>query len=159
MGWLERFKLWLNGKNKIILSCLKDSCTLSFHEGYALDNKHGLLEKPGPNSSIGRVIKIPSIAFIYEHEAEIDYYINEAITVTPEALKNKLPKKEQANLPEELENFFENDPEFEKAFYSLTPGRQKGYLIYFDSAKQSKTRVKRIEKYYDKIMNKKGFHD
>lgn len=149
----------IDGKNKIILSSLKDCCTLSFQEGYALNNKYGLLEKPGPNSNIGRVIKIPSMAFIFEHEKEIDFYINEAINVTQETLKSKLPKAEGPSINEELANFFKNDSAFEKAFYSLTPGKQKGYLIHFNSAKQSKTRINRIEKYYDKIMNKKGFHD
>ncbi|XP_037775013.1 uncharacterized protein YdeI-like [Penaeus monodon] len=33
------------------------------------------------------------------------------------------------------------------AFYALTPGRQRGYVIYFSQAKQAQTRMNRIKKY------------
>ena len=35
-------------------------------------------------------------------------------------------------------------------------GKQKGYLIYFNQAKQSKTRLARIEKYYQQILEGRG---
>jgi uncharacterized protein YdeI (YjbR/CyaY-like superfamily) len=46
-----------------------------------------------------------------------------------------------------------------KAFDSLTPGRQKGYLLYFSAAKQAKTRESRIEKYIPQILKGIGLND
>jgi uncharacterized protein YdeI (YjbR/CyaY-like superfamily) len=50
-------------------------------------------------------------------------------------------------------------PELKKAFHSLTPGRQRGYLLYFSAAKQAKTRESRIEKYIQPILDGKGLED
>jgi uncharacterized protein YdeI (YjbR/CyaY-like superfamily) len=66
---------------------------------------------------------------------------------------------EDYDVPEELTAYFQSDSDFEKAFKSLTPGRQRGYLMHFNQAKQSKTRTARIEKYRDKIFAGKGFQE
>jgi uncharacterized protein YdeI (YjbR/CyaY-like superfamily) len=62
-------------------------------------------------------------------------------------------------MPEEFRNVLEGTPALKKAFYGLTPGRQRGYLLYFSSAKQSKTRESRIEKYIPEILKGKGLED
>ena len=50
-------------------------------------------------------------------------------------------------------------PELKIAFGALTPGKQRGYLLYFSSAKQSKTRETRIEKHIEQILKGKGLDD
>jgi len=50
-------------------------------------------------------------------------------------------------------------PELAKAFEALTQGRQRGYNLYFTAAKQSKTRVARIEKCAPKILAGQGLND
>jgi uncharacterized protein YdeI (YjbR/CyaY-like superfamily) len=62
-------------------------------------------------------------------------------------------------VPQEFQQVLDEDKTFNQAFYSLTPGRQKGYLFYFNQAKQSKTRQARIEKYYQQILDGKGIDD
>ncbi len=62
-------------------------------------------------------------------------------------------------MPEEFQSRLNKTPKLKKAFESLTPGRQRGYLLYFSSAKQEKTRVSRIEKYIPQIMEGKGLED
>ena len=84
--------------------------------------------------------------------------IYEAIEVEKAGLKVSF-KKEPEPLPEELEEKFKQDPIFKTAFEALTPGRQRGYILYFSAPKQSKTRVSRINKYVGKILNGEGLHD
>lgn len=62
-------------------------------------------------------------------------------------------------IPDEFESALNQMNELKTAFDNLTPGRQKGYLLYFSSAKQSKTRNERIEKYIPKILDGKGLDD
>ena len=62
-------------------------------------------------------------------------------------------------MPEELQHMFSENPDFETAFNKLTPGRQKGYLLHFTKPKQSKTRLSRIEKNIERIMDGYGLND
>lgn len=62
-------------------------------------------------------------------------------------------------MPPELQEAFKNNPKLELAFKKLTPGRQRGYLLYFAQAKQSKTRASRIEKSLSKIFEGKGYNE
>ena len=50
-------------------------------------------------------------------------------------------------------------PELREAFEELTPGRQRGYLLFFSGAKQSKTRIERIDKYTEHILEGIGLND
>jgi bifunctional non-homologous end joining protein LigD len=49
--------------------------------------------------------------------------------------------------------------DFKAAFEALTPGRQRGYILYFAQPKQSKTREARIIKYMPLIFQGKGLND
>ena len=68
-------------------------------------------------------------------------------------------KKNPQPLPEELKKMFTKKPKRKKAFEALTPGRQRAYILHFSSAKQSATRISRIEKCIPQILNGKGLHD
>jgi uncharacterized protein YdeI (YjbR/CyaY-like superfamily) len=74
-------------------------------------------------------------------------------------LKVDLKKTAEFNMPEEFQKKLNEDRTLETAFYELTPGRQRAYLLYFSSAKQSKTREARIEKYTPNILEGKGLDD
>ena len=76
-----------------------------------------------------------------------------------EGYKVKLKRTSKFDMPEELQRKFAEDPDFEDAFRNLTPGRQRGYLLHFSSAKQSKTRTSRIEKCFAKIFVGKGYNE
>ncbi|MDC6386285.1 hypothetical protein D2V93_17905 [Flagellimonas taeanensis] len=148
-----------NGTNLVMVAAFKDNCTLSFFKGALLKDDHQILEKPGENTQSGRVIRFTDVAQIAQLESVLKNYIFEAIEVKRAGLKVQLKSISDYDIPKEFQQRLEEDPELKEAFENLTPGRQKGYLLYFSGAKQSKTREDRIEKYIPKIMKGLGFHD
>lgn len=144
--------------NVLLLGAFKAYCAVSFFKGVLLKDPQGILVKPGANSQADRVIKFTGIEEIEQVEADLKDCIYEAIEVEKAGLKVNF-KKQPEPLPEELEMELEEDPVLKSAFEALTPGRQRGYVLYFSAPKQSKTRVSRIEKYVGKILNGEGLHD
>ena len=145
--------------NVVILSGFKEYCALSFFKGALLKDPHGLLVAPGENSQSSRIIKFTNVQEIIEMEEILRAYIDEAIEVEKAGLKVEFKPKSEYAVPEELQSKFDEDPVFKTAFEALTPGRQKGYLLYFAGAKQSKARTARIEKYTPRIFDGKGMRD
>lgn len=148
----------LQGKNVIILGVFKESCVLSFLKGGLLEDTYQLLERPGPNSQEGRFIRFTQLSQAQEIEEKIKEYLIQAIEVERSGKKAD-PKPTNLTLPEELHQKFTEHPGLETAFFALTPGRQRGYVIYFSEAKQATTRLNRIEKYVPKIFAGKGMLD
>lgn len=148
----------LNGKNVLIMSAFKDFAFLSFLKGVLLNDPNNLLETPGKNSQIDRRLTFNTAAEVEASEAIIRAFIAEAIALEKSGAKVEV-KKELEPIPDELAEIFKEDPAFKTAFESLTPGRQRGYILHFSQPKQSKTRISRIEKCMDKIFAGKGFHD
>ena len=146
------------GKNVLLVSAFKDYCAISIFKGALLADSKNLLVKPGKNSQAARMLKFTSTEKIQEIEADIKELINEAIKAEKAGLKVNF-KKNPEPIPQELEDKFEQDLVFKSAFESLTPGRQRGYIIHFSQPKQSSTRISRIEKCVPKILNGEGMHD
>jgi uncharacterized protein YdeI (YjbR/CyaY-like superfamily) len=86
-------------------------------------------------------------------------YIKEAIKIEKSGEKVQMKETAEFEMPTEFESALKAKPALKKAFYALTPGRQRGYLLYFASAKQVKTRESRIEKYASQILAGKGLED
>ncbi|WP_345725309.1 YdeI/OmpD-associated family protein [Sinomicrobium weinanense] len=145
-------------KNVLIVSALKDYCCLSFFKGSLLNDQKNLLVKPGPNSQAARLFKFTDTDEIIAMESELKAYIFEAIEIERAGLHVTF-KKNPEPIPYELEVKFEEDPVLKTAFEALTPGRQRGYLLYFSQPKQSKTKVSRIEKCVPMILSGLGLHD
>ncbi|MBO6524234.1 MAG: YdeI/OmpD-associated family protein [Balneolaceae bacterium] len=148
-----------NGNNVVILSCFKKYYALSFFKGALLDDPTGILVQPTENMQAGRQIRFTDVSQILEQEAQIKAIINSAIEVEKKGLKVDFKDTSEYKVPQELLNKFEEDPNYKKAFYALTPGRQRGYLLHFSGAKQSSTRAARIERCEDKIYAGKGFNE
>lgn len=146
------------GKNVLMLSALKDYTCISFFKGSLLKDELNLLLKPGPNSQAARLIKFIDTQKIKMLEDQIKAYVFEAIEIEKQGLKVEF-KKELDALPKEVESRFDEDAFLKTAFESLTPGRQRAYIIYFAQAKQEKTRMARIEKCMPMIMAGIGLHD
>ncbi|MFM7543800.1 MAG: YdeI/OmpD-associated family protein [Ignavibacteria bacterium] len=144
-----------NGKNIILLSALKDSATLSFLKGSLIDDVHGLLIAPGKNSQSARYMKFTSVKEINKAKPIIVDYIKQAIEIERTGKKVSF-KKEDDPIPEELSLAFKKQPELKTAFYALTPGRRRGYLLHFNQAKQSVTRESRIQQCIPLILQGKG---
>ncbi|MDH5546948.1 MAG: YdeI/OmpD-associated family protein [Gammaproteobacteria bacterium] len=148
----------LDKKNIILLSAFKDYCALNFFKGSLLKDTHKLLVKPGENSQAARQLRFTNKKDITKSKAIIKDYIQQAISIE-KAGKRVEFKKEAEPIPTELKQTFKQHPDFKHAFESLTPGRQRGYILYFSAAKQSQTRTNRIEKLIPKIMQGKGLNE
>lgn len=148
-----------NKKNVILLGGFKDFCTINFIKGVLLTDSENLLVQQGENSQSARAIKFTDVNQIIELEPTIKAYIFEAIEVEKAGLKVPYKKVKDFDIPDELTDKLEKDAAFKNAFNSLTPGRQKAYILHFSSAKQAKTRVDRIEKYTSRILKGKGIND
>ncbi len=147
------------GANVILLSAFKEYCSLNFFNGALLKDDHKILSKPGENTQAARVIRFTNVEEIEKLQDIIKSYIIEAIDNEKAGLKVELKKNTELDFVEELQQKLEDDPSFKSAFEALTPGRQRGYNIYFSQPKQSSTRISRIEKSMAKIFEGKGWND
>ena len=145
--------------NVAIISDFKAYCSIGFFKGSLLKDGQGVLISPGENSQSSRQLRFTSTQQIVDQESIIKAYIFEAIEVEKAGLKVSFKKSSEYDIPEELQLVLDQDAEFRTAFEALTPGRQRGYLLHFAGAKQSETRLSRIEKYRARIMAGKGLQD
>jgi uncharacterized protein YdeI (YjbR/CyaY-like superfamily) len=142
--------------NVVIIQGFKEFCALMFCKGALLKDSHGILRKFGWQAA--RRIPFTRVREIVEMEPILKAYIREAIEAEKAGLKVNLEKNPEP-IPEELQNKFDEIPALKTAFDALTPGRQRGYILYFSGAKQSKTRESRVEKCMPQILNGKGLDD
>jgi uncharacterized protein YdeI (YjbR/CyaY-like superfamily) len=149
----------LNGKNVVMMGALKEFCSLGFFKGALLKDPQNLLVAAGENSQASRQLRYTSVKDIVKHKKHIQAIISEAIKVEQTGKKVVFKAVSEFPMPAELTATFEEMPELKKAFYALTPGRQRGYLLHFAQAKQSATRLSRIEKYIPMIMRGEGMYD
>lgn len=149
----------LDNANIVLIHGFKEYCALLFFKGVLMKDEKGILIQQTENVQDRRQIRFKSVADIEKLESVIKEYILEAIAIEKAGLKVVMKTTAEFNVPEEFQTVLEEVPELNKAFYALTPGRQKAYLLYFSSAKQSKTREARIEKHLDKILDGKGLDD
>lgn len=145
--------------NIVLIHGFKEYCALLFHKGALMKDESGILIQQTENVQSARQIRFTGVEEIYKMEQNVKSYIKEAIEVEKAGLKVEMKKTTEFKMPEEFQSVLEDMPELKKAFYALTPGRQRGYLLYFSQPKQSKTRESRIEKYLDKILKGQGLDD
>ncbi|ORX24402.1 hypothetical protein BVF91_00500 [Thermoanaerobacterium sp. PSU-2] len=148
-----------NKSNIAILIGFKEYCAISFFKGSLLNDEKGILIKPGENSQASRQIRFKSIEEIAEKEDVLKEYITKAIEIEKLGMKVDFKKNDETKIPYEFQIKLDEDPILKSAFFGLTPGRQRAYIIYFSQPKQSKTRQARVEKYIGKILSGKGLND
>jgi uncharacterized protein YdeI (YjbR/CyaY-like superfamily) len=149
----------LENANVALLFSFKNACAIGFLKGALLRDEQKLLAAPGEHSQAMRMLKFTSFQEIAAQEQFIRAYIREAIELERSGAEIVFTEHETLEPPEELKEKFRSMPELEAAFLQLTPGRQRVYLMYFSQAKQSETRVSRIEKYVPLILRGKGLND
>jgi uncharacterized protein YdeI (YjbR/CyaY-like superfamily) len=147
-----------HGQNLIMIYGLKESCAIAFFNGALLTDPKGILTAPGPNSQASRWIKFANLQEITRRQAVLKACIKESMAAAKAGLKVEY-KKTPEPVPEELQIKLDDNPVFNAAFHKLTPGRQRGYILHFAAAKQSQTRVSRIEKCAPQILKGKGFNE
>ena len=146
----------VNGKNIVIMQGFKEYFGLGFFQGALLKDPKKVLVQLGQVQA-GRVMKFTSANDILAKAATIKAYVREAIAVEKAGLRVENKKTSDVPVPKELTERFRKDPRFKRAFAALTPGRQRSYLYHFGAAKQSATRVARIEKAMPAIFKGRGF--
>lgn len=148
------------GKNNVVLiHGFKDYCALLFMQGALMKDPEGILIQQTENVQAARQIRFKNIQEILTNLSTIKSYIEEAIEIEKSGIKFELKKTSEFKMPEEFRQLFDEMPDLKTAFEALTPGRQRGYLLYFSAPKQAKTREARIEKYVPQILDGKGLED
>ena len=145
--------------NVVLIHVFKEYCALLFFKGVLFKDTKGILIQQTENVQAARQIRFTNIKEIVKMERVLKTYIYQAIEVEKAGLKVPLKKTKEFKMPEEFQTKLNKFPALKTAFYALTPGRQRGYLLYFSSAKQSTTRESRIEKYIPQILKGKGLDD
>lgn len=145
-------------KNILMVTAFKAYASLAFFKGALLSDPQGILIAAGEHSQSSRQLRFASVKEIIDLEPILKEYIVEAVRVEQAGLNVKLHAKTDP-IPEELQQKLNENQAFRMAFEALTPGRQRGYKLYFSQPKKPLTRITRIEKYMDKILNGEGLND
>lgn len=145
--------------NVVLIHAFKDYCAFLFFKGALLPDPNGILIRQTENVQAARQIRFTSLLQIIEQETILKAYIHKAIEVEKAGLKVELKKTAEFVMPAEFQSRMDQFPALKSAFEGLSPGRQRGYLLHFSGAKQSKTREARIEKSVPQILNGKGLED
>jgi uncharacterized protein YdeI (YjbR/CyaY-like superfamily) len=146
------------GSNLVILIGFKEYCGLLFCKGALLKDPKGILIKPGASTQAARQLRFTNVRDIVKMMPVLKAYVREAIAAEKAGLKVNF-KTSPEPVPEELQARLEKNAALKAAFKALTPGRQRGYILHFSAAKQSKTREARIEKWIPQILAGKGIND
>jgi len=145
--------------NVVLIHGFKEYCAILFVKGVLLKDTPKILIQQTENVQSARQIRFTNVQEIVKMEPVLKAYIKEAIEVEKTGLKVTLKKTSEYKIPEEFLDKLKENPALEKAFYALTPGRQRAYIFYFSQAKQSKTRMETVGKYTQQILNGKGLDD
>ena len=163
MGLIETVK-WAHpcymhaGRNIAIIGAFRGDFRLTFFDAALMQDPEAVLERQGPNTTHPDMIRFVGNAQVAAMEPLICAYLAEAMGYAVAGIKPVKVAREM-ELPDELVDALDSDPELAEAYYGLTPGRQKSYVFALNTTKNPATRVARIEKYRDKIIAGKGALD
>jgi len=145
--------------NIVLIHVFKEYCALLFFKGALLNDPNGILIRQTANVQAARQIRFTNIREIVKMAPILKAYTYEAIEVERAGEKVKLKKTTEYVIPEEFQKKLNKNRTLKTAFNALTPGRQRGYILYFSAPKQSKTRESRVEKYMQQILDGRGLDD
>lgn len=147
------------GKNLVIIHGFKEYCAILFIKGALLKDPAKILITQTENVQAGRQARFTDLDEIIELEPVLKAYILESIEAEKAGLKIDFKPTSEFVLTEEFKKKLDGDAALKAAFEALTPGRQRGYLLYFSGAKQASTREARVEKCIPQILAGKGLND
>jgi uncharacterized protein YdeI (YjbR/CyaY-like superfamily) len=149
----------IENSNIVLIHGFKEYCAILFFKGALLNDAKGILIQQTKNVQAARQIRFTNVREIVKMKTILKAYIFEAIEVEKAGLKVNFKKTTEFLIPEEFQNKLDESSALKTAFDALTPGRQRGYILYFSAPKQSKTRESRVEKCVPQILNGKGLDD
>lgn len=145
-------------RNIAMLGAFRGDFRVSFLNPSLLDDSEGVLEAQGPNSQTKGTIRFTDVGSVRAKESAIRGFLRQLMEHAERGTKPPKHPRE-IDMPAELAEALDADPELAEAFHGLTPGRQKSYMFNLNQAKQSATRVARILKFREKILAGKGAMD
>lgn len=145
------------GRNVAIIQPFKEHCSLMFFKGVLLEDTHKLLRSQGENTQSAMRLQFTGKDQI--KKSVVKAYVKQAIAVEQAGLSVDFSAKRELELPKELTEILARNGKVAKAFHALTPGRRRGYVLHYLGAKQSKTRIARIERSIPRILAGKGMND
>ncbi|MEI3797151.1 MULTISPECIES: YdeI/OmpD-associated family protein [unclassified Chitinophaga] len=145
--------------NIVLIHVFKEYCAVLFFKGALLKDPKGILIQQTENVQAARQVRFTSLQEITKLASTLKAYIYEAVELEEAGVKVEFKKTKEYPVPEEFQKQLDKTPALKTAFYELTPGRQRGYLLYFSAPKQSKTRESRVEKYIEQILDGRGLDD
>lgn len=146
-------------KNIVLIHGFNEYCAILFHKGALLKDPKKVLIQQTENVQSARQMRFTSVSEITKQKKIIQSYVYEAVKVEESGVKVEFKKTKEFPMPDELKEAMNKSKTLKDAFYELTPGRQRGYLLYFSQAKQAKTREERIKKFTPYILKGKGLQD
>jgi len=149
----------LQESNVVLIQGFKDYCALLFTKGALLKDDRGILVKQTENVQAARQVRFTNVQEIVKLGPVLKRYVQQAMAVEKAGLKVAYKTTAEFKIPEEFQNKLDASPALKKACAALTPGRQRGYLLYFSAAKQSATRAARVEKSRQRILDGMGLDD
>ena len=145
--------------NIVLIHAFKDYCAFLFFKGALLKDTDNILIQQSENVQAARQIRFTNLKEIIDLKDILKTYIYQAIEIEKAGLKVELKKTSEFEVSEEFQKKLDTMPDLQKAFFALTPGRQRAYLLHFSQPKQSKTRESRVEKNISRILDGKGLND
>lgn len=145
--------------NILLLHKFKEYCAVLFIKGALLNDTDGILVQQTKNTQAARQIRFTNVREIVERETILKTYIYEAVDLEKAGFKVDFKTNTEFILPEEFQNELDENPALKTAFHALTPGRQRGYILYFSAPRQTQTRASRVQKCMPQILNGKGLND
>ncbi|KAF2325808.1 YdeI/OmpD-associated family protein [Flavobacterium nitrogenifigens] len=145
--------------NIVLIHYFKEYCAFLFFKGALMKDPDNILIQQSDNVQAARQVRFTKVEDILAKKEILKKYIFEAAEIEKSGQKVELKKVSDFEVAEELQHKFDSDADFKKAFYALTPGRQRAYLLHFSQPKQSKTREARVEKNIQRILDGKGLND
>ena len=146
------------GRNVVIIGAFRADFRLTFFNAGLMADRDGVMERQGPNTNVPDMVRFTDNAQVMAREAVILAYLAEAVGYARAGLR-AVREVSDVDLPEELVDALDDDPELSEAFAVLTPGRQRSYVIALATAKASGTRVARVAKFRAKILQGKGANE
>lgn len=146
-------------RNVVLIHGFKEYCAYLFFKGALMKDPKKILIQQTKNVQAARQIRLTSVEEITKKKAVLTSYIREAMKIEKAGLKVEMKTTKEFEMPEEFRAVLKKNAEVKRAFNALTPGRQRAYLLHFSAAKQSATRVARIEKALPDILKGKGLND
>ncbi|SEM32557.1 Uncharacterized conserved protein YdeI, YjbR/CyaY-like superfamily, DUF1801 family [Chryseobacterium taichungense] len=151
---------YTNEKNNVVLiHGFREYCALLFMKGALMSDPENILVQQTPNVQSARQMRFINLESIIKNRKLIELYVEEAIKIEKAGLKVSKKTTSDYEIPEEFRTVLADNPYVKQAFDKLTPGRQRGYLLYFSGAKQAKTRMERITRCISNILEYKGLND